>query len=318
MRRSSGRAVPGDDADVIACEAILRRGSKSFHAASRLLPPRVRVPTMGLYAFCRIADDHVDDVPQSDADAKRAAVVRLERRLDAAYAGAPHDSPVDRLFARTVREHDVPRALPDALLDGMRWDAEGRTIPDESALLAYSARVAAAVGAMMTVLMGERRPHVLARACDLGVAMQLTNIARDVGEDARNGRVYLPTTWLAEAGLDRDDWLARPSHDARLASVVERVLSRAKGLYERADAGIAELPRDCQRSILAARHIYAAIGDVVRAHGYDSVSQRAVVSRAHKVWLVARTWWATPRHVGATLTLPSLAETEFLIHAVAS
>ncbi len=316
MPLRSAPAMLADAADVSACEAILRRGSKSFHAASRLLPSRVRVPTMGLYAFCRIADDHVDDVPQSDAEAKRAAVARLESRLEAAYAGTPHDSPIDRLFGHMVREHALPRALPEALLDGMRWDAEGRGIADESALIAYSARVAAAVGVMMTVLMGERRPDVLARACDLGVAMQLTNIARDVGEDARNGRVYLPSTWLAEAGIERAAWLAQPSFDPALAAVVRRLLERARELYERADAGIAELPSDCQRSILAARHIYAAIGAVVRDNGYDSMSQRAVVPRSRKIWLVARTWWQRPVSEPATLAAPALAETEFLIHAV--
>lgn len=307
-----------DPRDVVACEAILRQGSKSFHAASRLLPPRVRVPTMGLYAFCRVADDHVDDLPEGDPAAKLRAVARLEARLEAAYAGTPHDSPVDRLFASTVRTHAIPRELPEALLDGMRWDAEGRTIPDESALLSYSARVASAVGVMMTLLMGERRPDVLARACDLGVAMQLTNIARDVGEDARNGRVYLPTTWLAEAGIDRDAWLQSPAFDARVAQTVQRLLARAAELYERSDAGLAELPRDCHRAILAARNIYAAIGTVVQRSGYDSVSQRAVVSSWKKLWLVGASWWGSPRAASETLALPPLAETEFLVRHAAS
>ena len=302
------------DTDAAACERILREGSKSFHAASRLLPSRVRVPTMGLYAFCRVADDHVDSLPETDGAAKLRAVARLEARLEAAYAGTPLDSPVDRLFSRLVLEHSIPRALPAALLDGMRWDAEGRTVPDESALLAYSARVAAAVGVMMTLLMGERRPQVLARACDLGVAMQLTNIARDVGEDARNGRVYLPSTWLAEEGIDREAFLANPVFDARLARVVARVLARADDLYARADAGLAELPRDCQRAILAARRIYAAIGGVVVRNGLDSISRRAVVSKAKKLWLVALAWLGpTPRRHEAVLALPALAEVELLL-----
>ncbi len=304
--------------DVVACEAILRKGSKSFHAASRLLPLRVRIPTMGLYAFCRVADDHVDDLPEGDAAAKLRAVGRLETRLDAAYAGAPHDSPVDRLFASTVRAYSIPRQLPDALLDGMRWDAEGRTIVDESTLLAYAARVASAVGVMMTLLMGERRADVLARACDLGVAMQLTNIARDVGEDARNGRVYLPTTWLADAGIDRSAFLRAPTFDARVAQVIERLLARADELYVRSDAGLAELPRDCRRAILAARNIYAAIGDVVAKVGHDSVSQRAVVSSARKLWIVGASWWASPPASKDVLALPPLAETEFLIRHAAS
>jgi phytoene synthase len=154
---------------------------------------------------------------------------------------------------------------------------------------------------------------VLARACDLGVAMQLTNIARDVGEDARNGRVYLPTTWLEEAGQSRESLLRDATFDERLGQVVARLLQRAGELYARADAGIAELPRDCQRAILAARHIYAAIGGVVKDNGFDSVSQRAVVSSARKLWLVGSTWWARPASSAGLLALPPLAETKFLI-----
>lgn len=305
------------DQDAAACERILREGSKSFHSASRLLPLRVRVPTMGLYAFCRIADDHVDSLPEADASAKLRAVERLEARLDAAYAGAPHDSPVDRLFSRVVQLHAIPRRLPAALLDGMRWDAEGRTVPDERALLAYSARVASSVGVMMTLLMGEHRPQVLARACDLGMAMQLTNIARDVGEDARNGRVYLPTTWLTEEGIDRAAFLTNPVFDDRLARVVARVLARADELYARADAGLAELPRDCQRAILAARLVYSAIGRVVRRSGFDSISRRAIVSKLGKIWLVAKAWLGPlPRREPTILGLRVSPEAEFLLHEV--
>lgn len=308
-------------ADELACEAILRAGSKSFHTASRLLPSRMRVPTMALYAFCRIADDEVDELEADTAQhagAAIAAVERLGRRLDAVYRGEPADSPVDRLFARVVREHRIPRALPDALLDGMRWDAEGRSIADESALVAYAARVAAVVGVMMTLLMGERRPEVLARACDLGVAMQLTNIARDVGTDARMGRVYLPTTWLEEAGIDRAQLVQSPRFDPRLAELVQRLLQRADTLYRRADTGIALLPADCQRSILAARHIYAAIGTVIARRGHDSVTSRAVVSGARKLWLALRSLWGRlPVAEPAVLALPVLPEAAFLVSAEA-
>lgn len=305
-----------DQLDDAACAEILRRGSKSFHAASRLLPPRVRVPTMGLYAFCRTADDHVDSLPEHADAAKLRAVARLEARLDAAYAGRPHDSPVDRAFARVVQTHAIPQALPAAMLEGMRWDAESRDIPDETTLLAYSARVAAAVGLMMTLIMGERRPALLARACDLGTAMQLTNIARDVGEDARNGRVYLPSTWLEQEGLSRERLLAEPVFDQRLGLVIRRTLDRADALYARADAGIAELPRDCRRAILAARRVYAAIGAIVRRRNYDSVSQRAVVSKLGKLRLLASAWLGRMPHASAAdLSLPPLHEVERLIAA---
>ena len=202
-----------------ACRALIRQGSKSFYAASLLLPQRIRKPAYALYAFCRLSDDAVDA-----RDAPADAVERLHQRLDLAYAETPMAIPADRAFAQMVADYQMPRALPQALLEGLAWDAAGwqpRTLDD---VFAYSARVAAAVGAMMTVLMGKRDPHVLARACDLGVAMQLTNIARDVGEDARNGRVYLPHEWLEDAGVDIAAFMANPVFDERIAACTGRLL----------------------------------------------------------------------------------------------
>ena len=120
----------------------------------------------------------------------------------------------DRALASVIARYAIPRAVPQALLEGFAWDREGRRYETLADLTAYAARVAGTVGAMMALLMDERRPEVLARACDLGVAMQFSNIARDVGEDARAGRLYLPQEWLREAGLDPEAWLAAPVFDA--------------------------------------------------------------------------------------------------------
>ena len=177
-------------------------------------------------------------------------------------------------------------------------------------------RVAGSVGAMMAVLMGVRDAAALARATDLGVAMQLTNIARDVGEDARAGRVYLPLAWLAEAGLDADRFLAAPRHDAALASVVGRLVAAADTLYARADAGIAALPRDCRPAIRAARLIYAEIGrEVVRA-GCDSVTRRAVVSKRRKLALAAQAAGALAS-LHRPDTSPPLAAALYVVEAAA-
>ncbi len=272
-------------ADVARCREILREGSKSFHTASLLLPRRVREPASVVYAFCRVADDAVDTVsPRQGPE----ALARLRTRLDRAYAGTPQDHPVDRAFAHVIEAWELPRAVPDALLEGFAWDVDGRRYEDLSGVLAYSARVASAVGVMMTVLMGRREPGVLARACDLGAAMQLTNICRDVGEDARNGRIYLPLAWVREAGLDPDVWLRAPTFNPAIATVVERLLREADGLYARGDLGVPMLPRDCRPAIRAARLLYADIGRVVRSRGGNSVDTRAVVSKGRKLALVAR------------------------------
>lgn len=296
--------------DLAACRALLAAGSKSFAMAALLLPSRVRDAATVVYAFCRVADDAVD----ADPNASMSTVDALRERLQRIYAGAPDDSPVDRALAAVVANDRVPFALLDALLEGFAWDATARRYETLDELYAYAARVAGAVGAIMTVLMGPRQPQVLARACDLGVAMQLTNVARDVGEDAARGRVYLPLAWLREEGIDVDRWLAEPKPTVAVAAVVERLLRTADELYARADEGIGCLPRDCRTSIRAARLIYADIGRVVARNGFDSVTQRAYVSRGRKLWLLlrsfgARFWRTTPT------VAPALGPTRFLVRA---
>lgn len=272
-----------DRRDLAACRKLLANGSRTFFAASFLLPRRVREPATSLYAFCRLADDAVDI-----GGSAQAGLDRLRRRLDVAYKGEPEDHPADRAFASVVERYAIPRALPEALIEGFEWDAAGRRYETLHDVESYASRVAGTVGAMMSLLMGAREPQILARACDLGIAMQLTNIARDVGEDARAGRIYLPLAWMREAGIDPERWLERPLYSAELASVVERLLAAADALYRRSESGIARLPKDCQPGIAAARFLYAEIGQELIRQGLDSVNKRAVVTPARKVRLLLK------------------------------
>ncbi len=296
--------------DLAACRALLAGGSRSFHAASKLLPARIREPASALYAFCRVADDLID------RDGTPAALSSLHGRLDRIYRGAPADDPIDRAFTAVVERHSIPRALPDALLEGFAWDLALRRYETIEELHAYGARVAGCVGVMMTLLMDRRDALILARASDLGIAMQLTNIARDVGEDARAGRLYLPQGWLREAGIDPDAFMARPVFSRGLAEVVARLVRHAQAVYFRATPGIAALPADCRPAIHAARMLYAEIGSEVMRRGCDAVSQRAVVPRPRKL--------AALLHAGlASLAAPSdylapaSAQSAFLVEACA-
>ena len=290
------------------CTEKLRAGSKSFYVASRLLPARVREPASALYAFCRVADDLIDL-----SDASEDGLAEVRERLDAAYRGTPGENSIDAAFANVVRAFAIPRELPEALVEGFEWDASGRRYPDLPSLCAYGARVAGSVGAMCALLMGVRAPEVLVRACELGVAMQLTNIARDVGEDAAAGRLYLPEDWMREAGIDPDAWLARPDFSPALGAVVERLLAAAEHLYGRAEAGIAALPPSCRLGIGTARFVYAEIGREVERHGCDSVSRRAAVGSMRKASAVLRT---LARSHWLDLSGPPLAEVRFLVEAV--
>jgi phytoene synthase len=279
MQQLSASPVLASARDVRACASLLQGGSRTFFAASLVLPKRVSTPATGLYAFCRLADDAIDQ----GADRARA-LESLHARLDRIYAGAPCDHTADRAFADVVRQHEIPKALPAALLEGFEWDARNRRYENIHELCAYGIRVAGTVGAMMAIVMGVRGRALLARACDLGVAMQLTNIARDVGEDARCGRLYLPLDWMRAAGLEPDEWLANPVFCAELGGVMRT----AEELYRRADAGLAKLPRACRPGMFAARLLYADIGREVARRGYDSVSQRAVVATSRKITLLLK------------------------------
>ena len=304
--------------DLRACRALLRGGSRSFFAASLLLPRRVHEPATALYAFCRVADDLIDTGENQGGEDQAFALADLRARLDAAYAGRPRPFPADRALSAVVRRHAVPRALLDALLEGFAWDAAGRRYDTLADLEAYAARVAGTVGAMMAALMGERSADGVARACDLGIAMQLSNIARDVGEDARAGRLYLPLDWLRDEGIDPDAWLAYPSFDPALARVVQRLLHEADRLYRRADFGIAALPRACRPGIGAARHLYSEIGRQVARNGHDSISRRAVVPATRKLGLLARSLTAAASSPPPASFYPPVAAACFLVDAVAS
>jgi phytoene synthase len=208
--------------------------------------------------------------------------------------------------------------LPDALLEGFLWDTQQRRCETLADVEAYAARVAATVGAMMALVMEVHDADALARACDLGVAMQLTNIARDVGEDARAGRLYLPRQWLIEVGIDPEAWLREPRFSPAIATVIERLLGAADTLYQRAEHGIAALPRDCRPAIRAARLVYAEIGEQLRRDGLDSVNRRVVVSKQRKLALMARAASAAVLSAGRPAApLPVLPAVQFLVDAAA-
>ncbi len=311
--RSTEFGVGGDEAsDVAACQKILAAGSKSFAAAALLLPKRMRAPASAFYAFCRIADDLVDF-----SDDPGAAVTELAARLDRIYAQQPDGDPVDRAFARVVARYEIPRVVVDALIEGFAWDAESRSYETLEDVLAYCARVASAVGVVMTLFMGPRDRRTLARACDLGVAMQLTNICRDVAEDAGRGRLYLPAEWLRERGIDPSHFvtnLREYAGDAQVADIIEGMLREADVCYRRADVGITMLPRDSRPAIRAASSIYADIGRAVRAQGCDPTRGRAHTTKLRKLWLLVRAWVRpTPRFEASDAEAPMLDSCRFLL-----
>ncbi|MEM9279986.1 MAG: phytoene/squalene synthase family protein [Pseudomonadota bacterium] len=293
------------------CRRIIKEGSKSFYFASLMLPVQMRFAATALYAFCRISDD-IADTPQ----ATLKSIDRLKKRISKAYAGMPEDHAADCAFSEVVLHYEIPELVPQSMVEGFEWDVTGKPYETISDVIDYSARVAGTVGVMMSIVMGRRLEATLARACDLGVAMQLINIARDVGEDAHNGRIYLPSQWLHEEGVDPKALLAKPTFTKELGRVVERLLDTADVIYQRGMTGISDLPTSCRHGIRAAGMVYAEIGQKVRKNGFNSIDQRAYTTRGRKLGLMFMST-GNPFDTSGADQSPALPEVKYLIDASA-
>lgn len=284
--------------DAARCRQIVRTHARTFWLASHFLGAEKRRSAYALYAFCRLADDLVDLGATSSPENTTSRLAAYRRQLDDALAGRP-SGPVFRELHRAVTMHEVPAVVLHELLDGIARDCTPSRYESWPELYRYCEGVASTVGEMCTHVFGVRggadtRRRALAHARVLGVAMQLTNVLRDVGEDARNGRCYLPDEDLARFGLTRDDVLAgvRPS-DPRWRSLMTFEISRARALYDCAAPGIALLAPDAQRCATACAVGYAAILGALEAIGYDNFASRArlgIGARAAVAWNV----WRTP------------------------
>jgi len=279
-----------DGRALATCRTSIARHSRSFTFASRLLPGRVRDETAVVYAWCRRADDAVDRAGPAQA---ARALDGLQTDLDAIYAGtAPGHDDVGRAFAAVVRARAIPQRYPAELLAGMRMDVDGVRYATLDDLLGYCFRAAGTVGLMMSHVMGVRDHGALEHAADLGIAMQLTNICRDVAEDWGMGRLYLPGDMLAAEGAPAlADALggAFPQQARRpVARVVRRLLIRADDYYRSGDIGMRALSPRCALAVRTARLVYAAIGDRLAAQRCDPLAGRAVVPGHTKLGLAAR------------------------------
>jgi phytoene synthase len=266
------------------CQAILARRSASFRLAARLLPRGAREDAAAVYAWCRRCDDAVDARPPAE---HAGALAALRDELASIYRGDEQPDVVARAFAGVVRRHAIPPQIPFELLEGMEMDARGTAYHTLDELLVYCFRAAGTVGLMMARVLGATRPEALRHAADLGMAMQLTNVCRDVKEDWELGRVYVPAELLG-GGVPR----ALPDRTA-LAPAVRRLLDEADRLYRSGDRGLALLPFRAAFAVGVARRVYAAIGTVIARRRHDVLSGRAFVPAAQKLLHVARAFFAS-------------------------
>lgn len=266
-------------------------GSKSFATASKLFDPQTRRSALMLYAWCRHCDDVTDgqtlgfastagDLPPAEA---RLAMLQTQTRR--AYAGEPMTEPAFAAFQEVALAHAIPQRQAFDHLEGFAMDVRDEAYETLEDTLRYCYHVAGVVGLMMARVMGVRDESVLDRACDLGLAFQLTNIARDIVEDAQAGRCYLPTRWLREAGLNRDNF-AEPAHRRALAQLAARLVAEAEPYYASARSGLAGLPLRSAWAIATARGVYREIGVKVKNAREKAWDQRQGTSRLEKIALL--------------------------------
>lgn len=267
---------------------MIRKGSRSFALASRLFHTETRDHAWMLYAWCRHCDDEIDGQELGMTRTTRpvgdpvASLMKLRTETRRALAGEAVSDPVFRGLQRVAAAHAIPERHALELLAGFEMDVTHfryRTI-DETLLYCY--RVAGVVGVMMALVMGVRDSRNLQCAADLGIAFQLTNIARDVIDDARNGRCYLPAGWLTEAGVPPDA-VDQPQYRPAVAGVVRRLLVEADRYYQSADGGLQSLTFRSGWAVATALGVYRDIGNVVRARGPRAWDTRAVVGTPRKL-----------------------------------
>ena len=267
-------------------------GSKSFAAAARLFDERTRQSAVMLYAWCRHCDDVIDGqvLGQGQLEGDRASgeerLAMLVELTERAYAGELMQDPAFAAFQQVVQRHGIPPKYPLEHLAGFRMDVQGYRYQTLDDTLLYCYRVAGVVGLMMAQVMGAESEATLDRACDLGLAFQLTNIARDIVEDAQIGRVYLPADWLDEVGIPPDE-IALVHHRPALALLAARLVDLAEPYYQSASQGLRDLPWRSAWSIATAHGVYRQIGIEVKALGAASWDERVSTSRAQKLQFLA-------------------------------
>jgi len=267
-------------------EQVIHKGSKSFAAAAQLFAPPMRRDVMMLYTWCRHCDDLIDGQELGRGTIQTASTQTLERLRDesfAALSGSPSAALPYRALAELAQRHAISRSLIEAHIQGFEMDVAGWQPSTLDDTLRYSYHVAGTVGIMMARIMRVRDEATLRRASDLGIAFQLTNIARDVVEDANGGRCYLPAQWRRTAGLSTSD-LADPDCRHTVFPLVRRLAEEAEPYYQSAAIGIRALPRRAAWAIATARAVYRDIGRQIVRRGPDALGHRVFTGKGRKTW----------------------------------
>lgn len=296
----NGAPAAGVESAYRYCRRVTREHARSFYFCAHFLPREKRRAVYAVYALCRRVDDEVDEAGVRDEQGARAAVERWRAELDAVYAGRPaHDddggatfiphSPVLAAWRDMLTRYPIAQELPLELMRGVLMDTYQKSYETWDELRVYCYRVASTVGLMSSEIFGYRRPETLRYAEALGLAMQLTNILRDVGEDLALGRVYLPREDLRRFGVTEDD-LRRGLVSDRFRALMRFEIERARALYREAERGVPLLEPDARFTVLLAARLYAAILREIERADFNVFTRRAHLTLAQKLRAAPRVW----------------------------
>ena len=271
------------------CQDKAAKSGSSFYYSFLFLPPERRRAITALYAFCREVDDVVDECAEAEVASTKLAWWRQE--IAGTFAGSAQH-PVAQALIPVVRSFNLPQNQFQDIIDGMEMDLRYNRYPDFTTLASYCYRVAGVVGLMAAEIFGYRDPATLKFAENLGTAFQLTNIIRDVGEDARRSRVYLPLDELGRFGISATDIVHLHDSD-ELRRLIEFQIERAEQYYERAFALLPAEDRKAQRPGLVMAAIYQTVLKEIRSGGCKVLDRRTSLTPIRKMWIAWRTWlWA--------------------------
>ena len=285
MLVGNGNRHDGLDADYVRCAEITRRSSSNFYYAFMLLPAERRRALHAVYAFCRFIDDIADD--ESSADAA-SLLNRWREELDRVYGGTPTRA-ISRALADSARHFNIPRKYFEEIIAGVEMDLTRKRYASFEDLRLYCYRVASAVGLICIEIFGYTNPAARTYAEKLGIAFQLTNILRDVKEDAGRNRIYLPQEDLARFSVTEDEILGG-IYSPNFIHLMEFEAARAHDFYREAESA---LPPEDRTSLLTAeamRFIYGALLDRIVRSNYRVLDRRHSLSAPMKLYLVGRAW----------------------------
>jgi phytoene synthase len=278
------------------CRNITRSHAKTFYLATRFLPNEKQRSIFAIYGLCRYVDDLIDEsedlITMSKINAADARPIMddFQRKLEEAYSTKHSDNLILLAFSDTLKNFDIPMKYPIELMEGVCMDLHTNRYQTFDQLYGYCYKVASVVGLMTSEVFGYDDPKAIGHAIDLGIAMQLTNILRDIGEDLERDRIYLPKEELELFGLTDQD-LFNHLIDSRFMDFMSFQIARTRQYYASADVGISMLSQDSRLPVILARENYSRILDVIERNTYQVYKHRAYLTTSQKLKILPKAWW---------------------------